>query len=89
MFLDLAQKSLPPEFKYQTCDFMLSLQRRTPRGDFDQACIIAIENRAYTGKFLRNVINNLALAKQQGNNDMRNNPEPTGHENMRGGSYYE
>lgn len=89
MFLDLAQKSLPPEFKYQTCDFMLSLQRRTPRQDFDQACGIAIENRAYTGRFLQNVINNLAGAKQQGDNDIRSNPEPTDHENMRGGSYYQ
>jgi hypothetical protein len=89
MFLDLAQKSLPPEFKYQTCDFMFPLQRKTPREDFDQACRIAIENRAYTGKFLQNVINNLAGAKQQAGNDMRNNPEPSNHENMCGGSHYE
>lgn len=88
MFLDLAQRSLPPEFKYQTCDFMLSLQRKTRWETFDQACLIAIENRAYTGKFLQNVINNLAQAKQQEGNDKRKNPEPTGHENMRGGSYY-
>jgi transposase len=89
MFLDLEQKSLPAEFRYQTCDFMFSLQRKTPREDFEQACRIAIENRTYTGKFLQNVINNLAGAKQQAGNDMRNNPEPSNHENMRGGSYYE
>jgi len=88
MFLDLAQKSLPPEFKYQTCDFMLSLQRKTSKEDFEQACRIAIENRSYTGKFLQNVINNLTQAKQQNTNDMRNNPEPSNHENMRGNSYY-
>jgi len=89
MFLDLAQKSLPAEFKYQTCDFMLSLQRKTPKDEFEQACHIAIENRGYTGKFLQNIINNLAQAKQQNDNDTRRNPEPSNHENMRGGSYYE
>lgn len=88
MFLDLVQKSLPPEFKYQTCDFMLSLQRKTPKEDFEKACLIAIENRGYTGKFLQNVITNLAEAKRQGKNDTHNNPEPSDHENMRGNSYY-
>lgn len=89
MFLDLVQKSLPPEFKYQTCDFMLSLQRRTPKDDFEQACRIAIENRAYTGKFLQNLIQNLTQAKKQDDSDLHNNPEPSAHENMRGSSYYE
>jgi hypothetical protein len=68
---------------------MFSLQRKTPREDFDQACRIAIENRAYTGRFLQNVIHNIAGEKQQAGNDTRNNPEPSNHENMRGGSYYE
>lgn len=89
MFLDLAQKSLPPEFKYQTCNFMLSLQRKTPKEDFEQACRVAIGQRIYTGKFLQNVINNLAQATAQHTNTMRNNPEPSDHENMRGCSYYE
>jgi len=89
MFLDLAQKSLPPEFKYQTCDFMLSLQRRTPKDDFEQACLIAIQNRCYTGKFLQNIISNLAQAKLQNEQNAHNNPAPSNHENMRGSSYYE
>jgi hypothetical protein len=89
MFLDLEERALPPEFKYQTCDFMLSLQRRTPREDFDRACGIVIENRTYTGKFLQNVINNLARAKQQQDSDSLKNPEPTNHENMRGSSHYQ
>lgn len=89
MFMDLAQKSLPPEFKYQTCDFMLSLCRKTPKQDFEDACRIAIQNRAYSGKFLQNVINNLRQAKNQPDCDNQNNPEPSGHENMRGGSYYQ
>ena len=88
MFLDLEQKSLPAEFKYQTCDFMLSLQRKTPEKDFEDACRIAIENRAYTGKFLQNVIKNIAQAKEQNNSNIQNNPEPSNHENMRGSSYY-
>lgn len=89
MFLDLEQRALPPELKYQTCDFMFSLQRKTPQQDFEKACRIAIENRAYTGKFLQNVINNLAQAEQQQSDDMRKNPEPTNHENMRGSSHYQ
>lgn len=88
MFLDLNVRSIPPEFKYQTCDFMLSLQRKTAREDFEEACRIAIENRVYTGKFLQNVISNLAVAKQQNGSDMRKNPDSTNHENMRGDSYY-
>ncbi|GHS91980.1 putative transposase y4uI [Bacteroidia bacterium] len=89
MFHDLEERALPPEFKYQTCDFMLSLQRKTPREDFERACGIAIENRAYTGKFLQNVIHNLAGAEQQKKSDTRKNPEPTNHENMRGSSHYQ
>ena len=88
MFLDLEQKSLPAEFKYQTCDFILSLQRKTPVKDFEDAYRIAIENRAYTGKFLQNVIKNIAQAKEQNNSNIKNNPEPSNHENMRGSSYY-
>ena len=89
IFLDLEQKSLPAEFKYRTCDFMLSLQRKTPVNDFEDACSIAIENRAYTGKFLQNVIINIAQAKGQNDSKTQNNPEPSDHENMRGSSYYE
>lgn len=89
MFLDLQQRALPPEFKYQTRDFMLSLQRKTPRNTFDRACEIAIENGVYTGKLLENVIKNLAGAEQLQDRNSLKNPEPTDHENMRGSSHYQ
>jgi hypothetical protein len=89
MFLDLEQRQTPPEFKYKTCDYMLSIARKTPIIDFEQACRIAIQNRSYSGKFLQNVISNLNVAKSQSESENRINPQPTNHENMRGNSYYE
>jgi hypothetical protein len=89
MFMDLEQRQIPPEFKYKTCDYMLSIGRKTPIADFEQACRIAIQNRSYSGKFLQNVISNLNLAKSQSESEKRINPQPTNHENMRGNSYYE
>jgi transposase len=89
MFLDLEQREIPPEFKYKTCDYMLSIGRKTPIADFEQACRIAIQNRSYSGKFLQNVISNLNVAKSQSESENRMNPEPTNHENMRGNSYYQ
>ena len=88
MFLDLEQRQIPPEFKYKTCDYMLSIGRKTPSADFEQACRIAIQNRSYSGKFLQNVINNLNVAKSQAQAEKRIHPQPTNHENMRGNSYY-
>jgi len=88
IFFDLEQRQIPPEFKYKTCDYMLSLGRKTPIADFEQACQIAIQNRSYSGKFLQNVINNLNVAKSHIQNENRMNPQPTNHENMRGNSYY-
>ena len=88
MFLDLEQRQIPPEFKYKTCDYMFSIGRKTPLADFEQACRIAIQNRAYSGKFLQNVISNLHVAKSQSDSEKRINPQPTNHENMRGNSYY-
>jgi hypothetical protein len=67
---------------------MLSIGRKTPIADFEQACQIAIQNRSYSGKFLQNVINNLNVAKSQIQGEKRMNPQPTNHENMRGNSYY-
>lgn len=89
MFMDMKQREIPPEFKYKTCDYMLSIARKTPIDDFEQACRIAIQNRSYSGKFLLNVISNLNVAKSQDESDNRINPKPTNHENMRGDSYYE
>ncbi len=88
MFLDLEQRQIPPEFKYKTCDYMLSIGRKTSIADFEQACQIAIQNRSYSGKFLQNVISNLKMAKLQDESKNRINPQPTNHENMRGNSYY-
>ena len=68
---------------------MLSIGRKTPIADFEQACRIAIQNRSYSGKFLQNVISNLSVVKSQSESENRINPEPTNHENMRGNSYYE
>ena len=89
MFMDLQQSQTPPEFKYKTCDYMLSISRKTPIGDFEQACRIAIQNRSYSGKFLQNVISNLNVVKSQSESEKHINPQPTNHENMRGNSYYE
>ena len=88
MFLDLEQRQIPPEFKYKTCDYMLSIGCKTPIADFEQACLIAIQNRSYSGKFLQNVISNLNVAKSQIESEKRTNPLPTNHENMRGSSYF-
>lgn len=88
MFLDLEQRQLPPEFKYKTCDYLLSIGRKTPTADFEQACLIAIQNKSYSGKFLQNVIDNLNVAKSHIQDEKRMNPQPTNHENMRGNSYY-
>jgi len=88
MFMDLEQSQTPPEFKYKTCDYMLSISRKTPIADFEQACRIAIQNGSYSGKFLQNVISNLNVAKSQSESEKRINPQPTNHENMRGNSYY-
>ena len=89
MFLDLEQRQIPPEFKYKTCDYMLSISRKTPVADFEQACLIAIQNRSYSGKFLQNVISNIHVAKVQSQKGKQTNPQPTNHENMRGNSYFE
>ena len=88
MFLDLEQRQIPAEFKYKTCDYMLSIARKTPIADFEQACLIAIQNRSYSGKFLQNVISNINAVKAQSKSKERINPQPTNHENMRGESYY-
>jgi hypothetical protein len=67
---------------------MLSIGRKTPITDFEQACQIAIQNRSYSGKFLQNVISNLNAAKSLSEGQKNINPESTNHENMRGNSYY-
>jgi hypothetical protein len=88
MFQDLQQRQIPPEFKYKTCDFMLSISTKTPIADFEQACRIAIQHKSYSGKFLQNVISNLNVAKSLNAQENSVNPKPTNHENMRGNSYY-
>lgn len=88
MFIDLEQRQIPPEFKYKTCDYMLSIARKTPTDDFQQACKIALENKSYSGKFLLNVISNINVVKLKEAGEKRINPVPTNRENMRGDSYF-
>jgi hypothetical protein len=88
MFLDLELRQLPPEFKYKTCDYMLSISRKAPMKEFEQACRIAIQNRTYSGKFLLRVIEKLKAEKSLFQETEQLNPLPTNHENMRGCSYF-
>lgn len=88
MFDDALRRSVPPEFRYKTCDLMLHLQRVTPGAVFEQACLLAIENHSYNGKFLQSVIANISEAMKEQEGFPKDNPTPTNHENMRGTGYY-
>ena len=88
MFDDLKHRQVPPEFKYKTCDYMLSISRKAPMKEFEQACHIAIQNRTYSGKFLLKVIEKLKAEKLLIQETDQLNPLPTNHENMRGSSYF-
>lgn len=88
IFDDLKHRRMPPEFKYKTCDYMLSIARKAPSNEFEQACTIAIENRIYSGKFLLKMIEKLRSEKTLFSDTNQSNPIPTNHENMRGNSYF-
>jgi transposase len=47
-----------PEQLYKTCDGILSYSRKADKEVFEKACHLAIENKVYTYKFIRNIITN-------------------------------
>lgn len=76
----------PPEQNYRSCDGLLSLARKTKPEVFNLACKYAIECRAYSYKFIRNVIDNQKYIPNQQEQAPTNIPD---HENIRGKDYYQ
>lgn len=73
-----------PEQLYNTCNGLLSLQRKTDDETFKKACLMAIEVGKYGYHFVRNIIKNkmIYLPKEREEQSL---PE---HENVRGSEYY-
>jgi hypothetical protein len=69
-----------PEQLYRTCDGLLSLQRKTDKGQFDKACEIAIENNNYSYWFIQNILKN----KMTENTETGNEKPLPEHKNVRG-----
>lgn len=69
-----------PEQLYNTCDGLLSLQRKTDELQFNKACQIAIENNNYSYWFIQNILKNKMTENTKTGNEK---PLPE-HENVRG-----
>ena len=74
-----------PEQVYRTCDGLLRLQGKAPAEEFDRACLLAIECRSHSYRFVRNVLEN-KMASHVGE-PAQSQPLPV-HGNIRGRDYY-
>jgi transposase len=73
-----------PEQLYRTCDGILSLERKTDPDIFNKACMLALEHKNYSYKFLLNIIKNKMTGEQETKQEQ---PLPN-HKNIRGKEYY-
>jgi len=73
-----------PEHLYKTCDGLLSLQRKTNPDIFKKACLMAIEHKNLSYKFILNILNN----KMTGQQDTKQEQSLPNHKNIRGKEYY-
>ena len=73
-----------PEQLYKTCDGLLSLQRKTDPDIFRKACLMAIEHKNVSYKFILNILTNKMTGQQE---TKREQPLPN-HQNIRGKEYY-
>jgi transposase len=73
-----------PEHLYKTCDGLLSLQRKTDPDIFKKACLMAIEHKNLSYKFILNILNN----KMTGQQDTKQEQSLPNHKNIRGKEYY-
>jgi len=73
-----------PEQLYKTCDGLLSLQRKTDPDIFQKACLMAIEHKNISYKFILNILKNKMTGQQETKLEQ---PLPN-HQNIRGKEYY-
>ena len=73
-----------PEQLYKTCDGLLSLQRKTVSDTFNEACLMAIEHKNLSYKFILNILKN----KMTGQQETKLQPPLPVHQNIRGKDYY-
>jgi transposase len=73
-----------PEQLYKTCDGLLSLQRKTDPDIFKKACLMAIEHKNVSYKFILNILKNKMTGQQE---TKLGKPLPA-HVNIRGKEYY-
>ena len=73
-----------PEHLYKTCDGLLSLQRKTDPDIFKKACLMAIEHKNVSYKFILNILKNKMTGQQETKPEQ---PLPN-HINIRGKEYY-
>ena len=73
-----------PEQLYRTCDGLFSLQRKTDADIFTKACLMAIEHKNYSYRFVQNILKNKMTAEQ---GTKQEQPLPN-HKNIRGKEYY-
>lgn len=75
-----------PEQLYRACDGLLSLQRKTDAHVFEKACQMAIDNREYSYRFVKQIITNKMTEEASEDSDEQ---KPTlKHSNIRGKSYF-
>jgi hypothetical protein len=85
LFEQLFKQNKYPEQLYRTCDGLLNKQRKTPLGDFDRACEMALENKVYSYRSIVNIIENGMAKSTPGPNRQKALPF---HKNTRGAGYY-
>jgi len=81
-----------PEQLYKTCEGLLSLEKKEPdKKRFKKACEIATENKIYSYKRFRKILeNNANFIDDEMHNRQKNPPEGLpGHDNIRGKNYYQ
>ena len=79
------EQSQHPEQLYRTCDGLLRLQKSAPADAFDKACLIAIEYRNYSYRFVERILKNRMEDHQC--LPVQEQPLPP-HHNIRGKEYY-
>lgn len=73
-----------PEQLYKTCDGLLSLCRKTDPEIYKDACLMAIEYKNYSYKFLQNILKN----KMTHQYEKKQEQSLPNHVNIRGKEYY-
>jgi transposase len=85
LFEQLFKQEKYPEQLYRTCDGLLNIQRKTPEGDFERACKLALENKVYSYRFIVNIIEN---GMTKSSSEPTNQKALPFHKNTRGAGYY-